>query len=245
MKQTLYQYLAQSGLFGNRKELLRALKKGKVKIDGKIVTKHNFQFNPNKRKITYNGKPVVKQNLIYYTIHKPIGYVCQKNDYQRRPFVLDLLKGKVNGKVLNSLSLAGRLDVDTSGLMIATNDGNFIHAIMHPRNKVIKKYEAVLDKPIVEQDIQKIKHGILIKPEENEAYTAKVTVYHAKGNTLIIGITEGKKRQIRLMFKTVGYEVKQLKRIAIGNLLLQHLAVGKFMELDKQRIEKGLIQKDF
>ena len=234
MKQTLYQYLAQSGLFGNRKELLRALKKGKVKIDGRKVTRPKFQFNPNTRQVTYNDKPVQPLDFVYYAIHKPLGYVSQKNDYQKRQFVLDLLKGKVDKKILNSLALAGRLDVDTSGLMIATNDGDFIHKLMSPGN-VIKKYEVMLDKDIREQDIQKVKQGVLVKAEE-ETYTAKANVYSAKGNRLTLGITEGRKHQIRLMFKALRYEVTQLKRVAIGRLELQHLKEGGFIELSKGRI---------
>ncbi|MBI2545700.1 rRNA pseudouridine synthase [Candidatus Woesearchaeota archaeon] len=234
MKQNLYQYLAQSGLFGNRKEILRALKKGKVKIDGRKVTRPKFQFNPNTRQVTYNDKPVQPLDFVYYAINKPLGYVSQKNDYQKRPFVLDLLKGKADKKILNSLALAGRLDVDTSGLMIATNDGSFIHRLMSPGN-VIKRYEATLDKAIQEQDIQKVKQGVLVKAED-ETYTAKANVYSAKGNKLVIGITEGRKRQIRLMFKALGYEATSLKRIAIGRIGLQHLKEGEFMVINPRNV---------
>jgi len=212
-------YLAESGVASRRaaEDLIRA---GKVSINGKVVTELSTQIAETD-KVAVDGKQVMGQSKkVYIALNKPAGVVTTCNDQFGRKTVLDLLKG-VDVRVYP----VGRLDYDTEGLLILTNDGEFALRITHPSSETPKTYIAFLGKPVSAEQIHQLSLGAGFNPPKSIAGTNKV---------IEITITEGKNRQVRKMFETVGLKVTHLKRISIGSLTLGDLKVGEWRYLDKK-----------
>ena len=222
-KITVLQALKQSGIFKDEKEINETIKKNKVTLDGEIITKLNFQFNPRRRKLLADGKETFTQEKYYFILNKQKGYSCQKNE--KFPFVVDLIK--VDNNVKNSLFSVGRLDVPTTGLLIITNDGKFARKILAPESKVPKTYEVVLEEEISNESIKKLESGILLRIKGKNYKTLPAKLKQINSKKVEITICEGKKRQVREMFKEIGNKVLELKRIKIGNLSLAELKLGE------------------
>ncbi len=182
------------------------------------------------KKIIIDEKPIYYKEHIHLMINKPKGYVCAKKD-NLYPTVLELLKEPYHRF---DFHIAGRLDVDTTGLLILSTDGQFIHALTHPKKHVAKTYVATLDqKPL---DLSKLLEGVHIKDDKNNLYLAKALNINIVNNEVTITIDEGKFHQVKRMFLALGYKVIQLKRIKIGNLLLNELKPGTYQEIRKEDI---------
>ena len=253
MKIYLHQFLSRTGVFSSKKVLIEALRRGEVTIDGKVVADSMFQFNPNTKNVFWKGKELIMLNKkIYFIMHKPAGYVCAKlsaRDHalgKRSVFEIIEKDPKLDSVTKNSLFTVGRLDEDTSGLLIVTNDGDLGSRVTHPQHCVRKVYEVQLKKPLKEQSKKRIEEGIIIDLEENgkiEHYKTKPCVITQKTPTrLTITLIEGKKREIRRMFEKVNNPVFALKRIAIGNLFLDSLklAEGEYCFVERELLEKKI-----
>ncbi|HME87114.1 MAG TPA: pseudouridine synthase, partial [Candidatus Nanoarchaeia archaeon] len=209
----------------------KIIKAGRVKVDGNIVTDIYYQTRPNK--VTIDGKPVkIIEEKVYFILNKPLGYSCQKTDH---PNVLEIVKVK-DPAIQNMLFTIGRLDVETSGLLIVTNDGAMVHKVLQPVEEVWKTYYATTDKEIPKEGLEKIRKGITIKLEMNRWYDCFGAKIEQIGRTEYeIKIKEGKKRQIRRMLEAVGCETVKLHRQAIGNLSLpKNLKEGEFVAIKKE-----------
>ncbi len=210
------------------------IRRGRVSVDGEVITTLGTKVNPETQKIHLDGKVVVSlNNPVTVLLNKPEGYVTTLSDPQGRPIVTSLLHG-----IRTRVFPVGRLDLDTEGALILTNDGDLAERIQHPRFEVKKTYEAIVQGVPTRHDLQRLEKGIMLEGKKTSPATA--AIFKRMGNTTLVRITihEGRKRQVKKMFSAVGKPVLRLKRIAYGRLLLQNLPVGAYRILSEGDIKK-------
>jgi 16S rRNA pseudouridine516 synthase len=243
-KVRLHQYLSKSAVFSSKQAIWDAIQKGEIEVNGTITRNPDFQLRITKT-VLWKGKPLtVVREHIYIVINKPSGYLSSKlSNYDikfGKKSIFSLLKG-LDEKALNTLFCVGRLDEDSSGLLIITNDGNFSHKTTNPIFNVLKKYHAKLEQALSDDMKKKIEQGVEITLEENGLLTPYLTkecainYLDSTRKNISITIQEGKKREIKRMMETVGNKVLALKRISIGGLNLEKLNIpdGKYRTIDK------------
>lgn len=228
----LQKYLAQCGVASRRKseELIES---GKVKINGRVA-QIGDKVNPKKDDITVSGKKIVKsKKYTYIMLHKPRGFITTMSDEMDRKCVAMLVKD-VGARVYP----VGRLDRESEGLLLMTNDGEFANAMTHPTKHVPKTYRVTVRPSISEEQITKLSTGIDI--DGRKTAPAEVRVVKREENRVVIEIIlyEGRNRQIRKMCDALGLEVARLKRIAVGSLKLGMLPQGKWRELSEEEVHK-------
>jgi len=215
----------------SRRDVKELVRNRKVLVNGEIAKNSDIKVNPNSDSITINNVPLQIKKNIYLMLNKPKGYVSA-NDDKRFPTVIDLVPEEYSHR---DLFPAGRLDKDTTGLMIITDDGNFAHNILSPSKHVSKTYKVTIDIPLTDEMVIKFKEGIKLndgvcKPsllEIVDKYTAKVV------------LTEGRYHQIKRMFGCFGAKVIELDRIAMGKFLLpSDLEQGQCREFTKEELAK-------
>lgn len=227
----LQKILAAAGVCSRRKaeELIA---RGQVTVDGVTVTELGSRFDPRLHVISCQGKPLAApEEKIYLLLNKPKGYVTTAHDPQGRPIVLDLLKG-----IDARLFPVGRLDQDTSGALLLTNDGDFAQKMLHPRYEIERTYQAlVAGQPSMEK-LRELEAGILL--EGQRTWPARIQVIDRRQNATLVEVIihEGKKRQVRRMFNAIGHRVLELTRIAYGDLRLGDLAVGSYRKLSAKEM---------
>ena len=207
----LQKILAKAGICSRRKaEAL--IVSGQVMVDGEVVNELGRKFDPERHDITCRGKKVsAPEQKIYLLLNKPKGYVTTMHDPQGRKTVIELLQG-----IPERLFPVGRLDQDTEGALLLTNDGDFAQKILHPSFQIKRTYRAVVNGHPGLDDLAELEGGILLEGRKTWPATIKV-VGRKKGTTVIeIVIHEGRKRQVRRMFDAIGHKVLELKRIAYG-----------------------------
>jgi len=227
----LQKYLSQAGIASRRASEALILE-GRVKVNGVIIKELGTKVNPQSDIIEVDGKVCnIKDDFVYIILNKPKGVITSVKDPFGRPTVLDLLKG-VNKKVFP----VGRLDKDTEGLLLLTNDGDLAYRITHPKYKVEKTYVAHVKGDINPKDIKVLQNGIML--EDGLTSPAKVKIIKKFGTSTIIElkIHEGRKRQIRRMCETIGHPVISLKRTREGILSLKGLKVGEWRYLNNREI---------
>ena len=230
----LQKYLAECGIASRRKSEEYILE-GKVKVNGKVVTELGTKVNPQTDEIYFKNKKIEPvEEKIYILINKPIGYVTTTNDQFNRDTVLDLIKG-INKRIVP----VGRLDMYTSGALILTNDGDFIYKVTHPSHEINKTYTATLRGYITEEEIQELRDGVKIEDYITSPAKVKILKIDEEKNISRIEITihEGKNRQVRKMWETIGKKVVALHRTKIGNLDVKSLKIGEWRYLKKDEIK--------
>ena len=232
----LQKYLAECGLASRRKaELL--ISEGSVSVDGKIITEMGYKLDPELQEVRYRGELVRrKKKHTYILLNKPRGYVTTMSDPQGRPIVTSLIKD-LDVRVFP----VGRLDIDTEGALILTDDGELAHKILHPSHESNKTYEALVKGMVSPGKIRKLEQGIEI--DGRKTWPAKISkaVKQGSSSRLVITIHEGRKRQVRKMFEAVGHPVINLKRIAYGQLRLGSLPSGSYRYLSPEELKKLLL----
>ena len=227
----LNKYIASSGLCSRRKadELIQ---RGKVSVNGNIVTELGFIIMP-KDKVFVDKKLVTPAKHQYYRFFKPAGYITTREDEQGRKTIYDLLPEE-----LFSLKPVGRLDKDSTGLLILTNDGDLINQLTHPSIKIPKVYLVSVDSVVHPHELEQMAAGIEIEPGK-KAY-ADITVLEADKNHTYMQITlyQGMNRQIRKMFEYFGHEVKTLKRIQHGVITLDGLKRGEVKAIKPKQVKE-------
>lgn len=233
MKERLQKILARAGV-ASRRTAEQLIKEGKLAVDGRTVTEMGCQVDPAKHRITFEGKPLpVPEEKIYILLNKPTGYVTTMSDPQGRPIVTSLLEG-ISARVFP----VGRLDLDTEGALLMTNDGELAQRIIHPRYEVNKTYVAkVKGRPSWEK-LRQLEKGIEIDGQKTWPATINVLESTSSFTSIEIIIHEGKKRQVRKMFATIGHPVLELKRTAYGRLKLGKIALGKYRFLSSKDLKK-------
>ncbi|MBT5503261.1 rRNA pseudouridine synthase [Candidatus Falkowbacteria bacterium] len=226
----LNKYLADSGIASRRKAELFILD-GKVKINGKIITQLGTKVDPNLDIVEVDDqvvKPEAKKIVIM--LNKPIGYVCTTRSFKGEKNVLDLVNSDFR------LYPIGRLDKDSSGLILLTNDGDLALKLSHPRYEKEKEYEVEVHQELSSDFLESLKRGVILDDEK----TLPVTVKQLTSKSFSIILKQGKKRQIRRMCGLFDYTVLKLKRVRINNLELGDLESGNNVILDQNIINKLL-----
>ena len=229
----LQKHIAAAGICSRRKaeELIAA---GKVNVNGERVTELGTKVNPDIDVVEVDGKRIDGGGKKYYImLNKPAGYITTTSDTHDRLTVMDLVSD-----IKARIYPVGRLDADTEGLLLMTNDGDFANAVIHPSKRHEKIYIAEVKGLPMLETIKMLKRGV----DTGEYITKPANVELLKGNssssTLKIGITEGRKRQVRLMCETVGHPVISLKRVQIDAITLGNLPKGKWRHLRKEEIDR-------
>lgn len=227
----LNKYIASSGLCSRRKadELIES---GVVMVNGKKVTELGFTVQP-KDKVFVEGKLIHPVKHEYYRFYKPAGYITTADDEKGRKTIYDLLP-----ETLHKLKPVGRLDKDSTGLIILTNDGDLINELTHPSAKVPKLYRVSINGKITQNDIDKMYKGIEIEPGKT-AY-AQVDVLEIDNSSTVMEILlhQGLNRQIRKMFEFLGFEVVSLKRVQHATITLEGLKRGEFKPIKPRQIKE-------
>lgn len=229
----LQKYLAQCGL-ASRRKAEQMIAEGLISVDGKVVTEMGVSITPGVNQVSFAGKQVkAKEELVYYLLNKPKGYVTTLSDPQGRPIVTSLIK---EGGA--RLFPVGRLDLDTEGALIMTNDGQLAQKIQHPSNETNKTYEALIKGFPSKEKISLLENGIHL--EGKITSPATITVLVSKGQNCLVKITihEGRKRQVKKMFGLIGHPVLYLKRIAYGSLTIGSLPIGSYRQLNSAELKK-------
>ena len=229
----LQKYIAMCGT-ASRRGAEALISDGKVTVNGNKITEQGVKVEIGADKVTVNGKEIKPANKMYYImVNKPSGYVSTVKDQFERPTVIDLLGNEINARVFP----VGRLDYETEGLLLMTNDGDFTYKVTHPKHKINKTYIAVLKGGISIKGLAQLRKGVRLddgfvtSPAEVEMLNAD------NGHTTIkITIHEGKNRQVRRMFEAVGSKVIELQRISIGNVELGNLPLGRWRYLTSHEI---------
>ncbi len=227
----LNKYIASSGLCSRRKadELI---KHGVVSVNGKIQKEPGYLVQL-KDKVFVNKKLIHPEKHEYYRFYKPAGYITTCDDEKGRKTIYDLLPEK-----LLSLKPVGRLDKDSTGLLILTNDGDLINALTHPSIKVPKVYIVTINSSIHTHELEQLANGVELEPEKIAYADIQVLEMDSKHTEMQITLYQGMNRQIRRMFEHLGYEVKTLKRIQHATLTLDGLKRGEFKPVKPIQIKE-------
>ena len=232
----LQKYLAECGI-ASRRKAEQLISNGEVSVDGETITEMGYKLDPARQEVRFRGTPVLpKKTHTYILLNKPKGYVTTMSDPQGRPVVTSLLKN-VDTRVFP----VGRLDIDTEGALLLTDDGELAHKILHPRHESTKTYEVVAKGFISRSKIRKLEQGIEI--DGRNTWPARISQVRKQGSAcrLEISIHEGRKRQVRKMFAAIGHPVINLKRIAYGTLQLGSLKSGAYRFLSPADMKKVLL----
>lgn len=221
----------------SRRKAEEYIRNGQVRINGQIVTEMGVLVSTNDR-VEVDGKPVkLEKKKVYILLHKPKGYVTTVSDPEGRKTVLELVQG-VNERIYP----VGRLDYDSSGLLLLTNDGDFANLLMHPSHEILKMYIATVKGKPSDNAIQRLRDGIRIDDYTTAPAFVKVLNVYENKTKLEITIHEGRNRQIRKMCEFVGHPVIRLKRVAYGSIELGDLKPGEWRFLTDNEI-KQLMEK--
>jgi 23S rRNA pseudouridine2605 synthase len=232
MEERLQKYMASCGV-ASRRKCEEIILSGKVKVNGVLVSEVGTKVNPLEDVVEYEGKIISKEeNKVYIMLNKPEGYISSVKDEKDRDTILDIVKVK------ERIYPIGRLDYDSSGLLILTNDGEIYNKIIHPRVEIVKKYIAVVSGEVTNRDIRQFEIGIDIGGYITAPAEVKIISYDydLDISTIEVGIHEGKNRQIRKMFEVIDHEVLSLKRISVGELKLGYLKRGEYRNLNEEEL---------
>ncbi|HBQ26032.1 MAG TPA: pseudouridine synthase [Syntrophomonas sp.] len=228
----LAKYLAEAGV-ASRRKAEELIGQGRVKVNGLLVQEKGCIINPGLDKVEFDGCIISREEKIYILLNKPAGYISSVFDPQGRPTVMDLLKD-----IKLRVYPVGRLDFDTEGLLLLSNDGDFTNLMIHPRYEITKTYQALVEGKPDKKSLQMLCNGIQL--EDGITAPAQVNILKAykDKNLLEIKIHEGRKRQIKRMCLATGHPVISLKRTAFGFLKLQGVAPGKYRFLTLGEVKK-------
>jgi len=231
MRIRINRYLARCGI-GSRRSVEQLIRDGRISVNGEKIGKFTILINPDVDIVEYDNrelKPI--QNKYYLILNKPKGYITSMKDTRGRPIVMDLIPEKYKRSGVFPI---GRLDRDTEGILLLTNDGEIAYRLTHPKFGIQKKYLVTLDKPLDKKVKSKIERGIILYGEKTKP--ALVSYSDENRRTVTITLSEGKKRQIRMTFKNFGYHVIRLQRYAYGPLTLRGIDPGSTRVLRKHEI---------
>ncbi len=229
----LDKFLCDAGI-GSRSQVKVFLKQGLIKVNGEIIKRPEFKVEEEQDSVTFQGKEIKYRKYVYYMLNKPKGVVSATRDNLDRT-VTDLIKDSGH----QNLFPVGRLDKDTEGLLIMTNDGDLAHRLLSPKKHVDKVYYVELDKMLTEEGRRMLETGIDIGEEKP---TLPANAQRISDTSLYLTIREGKYHQVKRMLKAVGCEVTYLKRIAMGAISLdKNLPCGCYRELTEEERKKIIL----
>lgn len=231
-------YLADCGL-GTRSEVKKYIKAKQITVNGEIVTKPEQKIDENVDKVCFKGQSIVYEKYVYYLYHKPTGCVTAKQDNVHKT-VMEYFPEDVRAK---DIAPVGRLDLDTEGLLLFTNDGPLTHHLLSPSHHIPKTYYAVLDREVPVSAVELFKEGVDIG-DDKPTLPAELVILPVSvdedGNIVYsaeLTIHEGRFHQVKRMFEAVGCTVTYLKRLSMGSLKLDNLQIGEYRKLTEEEIK--------
>lgn len=234
----LNRFLAMGGI-GSRRKCDELIRQGKVEVNGQQVIQMAFRVNPKRDTVKYNGRIVrITQTFIYILMNKPLFTVSTANDEKGRKTVIDLIQAPGSGPAEERLYPVGRLDFNTTGALLITNDGELTYHLIHPKYEIKKIYRALLNKLIRPIDLHKLQTGVEL--EGFKTAPCKISEIRIINNCsyLEIEMHEGKNRQIRRMLQALGYEVEELERVEFAGLRVNDLKPGEWRELTAAEVKE-------
>ena len=232
-KQRIDKILSNLG-YGSRSELKKLCKNGLVRVNGKVINNPGLQVDVENDDIIFNGEKGVYNEFIYLMLNKPVGYISATFD-KRDPIVLDLIDKE---DLVFEPFPVGRLDKDTEGLLVLTNDGQLAHRVLSPKKHVPKTYYAKIEGVVTEQDVKAFADGVTLDDGYETMPAELVILKSDEISEIELTIHEGKFHQVKRMFESVGKKVVYLKRLSMGKLKLdESLALGEYRELTEEEVK--------
>lgn len=227
----LQKVIAQAGI-ASRRKAEELIKDGKVKVNGEVITELGTKVKESDR-VEVNNKPIEKENKEYYLLNKPRGVITTTSDEHGRKTVTELINTEAR------IYPVGRLDYDTTGAILLTNDGEFANILMHPSNKIDKVYLAKLEGIIKGEQINTLKNGVMLDNILVKASRVKLKKVNKESNTSMVEITihEGKNHQVKRMFESVGFHVEKLTRERIDIFTINNLKSGEYRKLTPKEVQ--------
>lgn len=229
----LQKFLSRAGV-ASRREAERLIEAGRVSVNGERVTEQGVRVTPGLDQITVDGKPVDEVAKQWIVFHKPTGYLTTNRDPGGGKIVYDALP-----EWAKALRYLGRLDRETSGLLVMTNDGDLAAALAHPRNRIEREYEVLVGGNMTAKDMRQLKQGVEL--EDGFARPKRVRRLEAEDKYTVISLvlTEGRKREVRRLIEAVGFSVRELKRVRFGPFNLGGLEVGAWRPARDSELEEA------
>lgn len=228
-KQRLQKVLAAAGI-GSRRACEEMILEGAVTVNGSLVNELPAFADPAADDIRVDGQRIRQEKKVYYLLNKPKGYICTNSDPMGRPKAIDLIESP------ERIFCVGRLDADTTGAIILTNDSDLTNRLTHPRYELPKTYQVKIRGKMEGEEIDKLKKGVWLSEGKTERAAVKVLRKTNEETLLEISIRQGLNRQVRRTFAHLGYKVMALKRTQIGNIVLKGIAVGSYKRLTSAQI---------
>lgn len=227
----LQKFMAHSGV-ASRRKCEELIAQGKVKVNNEVITEMGFEVNPSKDRVYLDSKRLaLKKEHSYYILNKPMGVVSTVSDEKDRVTVVDLIESD------ERIYPVGRLDIDTTGILILTDDGELTNKLMHPSNVVEKTYIATVKGTPNKKELDMLRVGIKVGKDKFSPAKVRILKKFENDSILEIIIHEGKNHEIKIMCEKIGHPVKKLKRIKIGNLELGDLRIGNYRRLEENEIK--------
>lgn len=227
----LQKYMALCGVASRRKSE-EIIGEGRVKVNNVVITELGTIIDPSKDKVLVDDKRIkLESNMVYIMLNKPIGYVSSLSDEKGRKVVTDLIEG-----VKERIYPVGRLDADTTGLILLTNDGELAFKLTHPSKRVDKKYIAIVEGVPNKKELELLRNGVFIDGKKTSPAEVKVAKRFDEDSILDIVIHEGRNRQVKKMCEAVNHPVKKLKRVSIGEIELGGLNIGNWRFLNDEEV---------
>jgi 23S rRNA pseudouridine2605 synthase len=223
--------LAHAGL-GSRRSCEDLIRQGRVSVDGQVIRELGTRVNPDQARITVDGEAIRRESMVYYAVNKPKGYVSTSADPAGRPRVIDLL-----AEIPERVYTVGRLDEESTGLMILTNDGELANRLAHPRYGVEKVYRALIAGAPDQEVLAKLTAGVWLSDGKIRAKRARLVGRQGQANVLELVLAEGKNREIRRMLAKLGHKVMSLNRIAVGPVSVKGLSSGDYRSLSRHEVD--------
>lgn len=210
------------------------IQEGRVKVNGQVVTQLGVKIDESRDRVEVDGRQVrLPSTKVYLLLNKPSGYIVTMDDPQKRKTVVELLP-----RLPVRVFPVGRLDGETEGALLFTNDGELANRLMHPRYQVKKIYEVKVKGFVEDKDLEKLEKGIFVDGRKTAPAKAKV-IYRNKENSLVcLEVHEGRKHEVRKMFYALGFEVKRLRRVSFGGVTIKGLRRGFWRYLKPQEVER-------
>lgn len=233
----LQKYMALSGV-ASRRASEELITQGLVQVNNIVVTELGTKIDPKTDRVKVNDKSIrLETKKVYVLLNKPIGYVSTMNDEKDRRIVTDLIEG-----IDERIYPVGRLDADTTGLLLLTNDGDLAFKITHPKNEVLKRYIAIVEGVPNRVELERFRKGLILDGKPTAEAFIKIAKRYDTESILEISLHEGRNRQVKKMCEMINHPVKKLKRIAIGNIEIGGLEIGNWRYLEEEEVKylKGL-----
>ncbi|MCX6561445.1 MAG: pseudouridine synthase [Candidatus Aminicenantes bacterium] len=227
----LNRYLSMQGV-ASRREADRLIGEGRVQINGRTVEDLGVKVDDEKDRITLNGRAVKPGRvLVYLALNKPAGYLVTRDDPEGRPTVMSLLP-----KMREAVFPIGRLDLDSEGLLLLTNDGDLAYRLTHPRFEIKKIYSVEVDGEMTDESAARLEKGIRLDGRRTAPGRVRVLRRNVRQSVVLVEIHEGRKREVRRMMETVGHRVRSLKRVEFAGLTLAALPRGQCRPLKRAEV---------